>query len=104
MPAPAAALTVSMGQPTNDPALDIRLAPDRRLFEIVAREPDGITETLVGGPFTYRRTVVAWLQALLREVGRAWLVGLALVATAAVAFRLPSTLSSPVHGLGASWC
>ena len=90
---PAAALTVSMGQPTNGPALDIRLAPDRRLFEIVAREPDGITETLVGGPFTYRRTVVAWLQALLREVGRAWLVGLALVAAARlVAFRLPSTV------------
>jgi hypothetical protein len=98
---PSAFVAVSIGMRATGPSLDVRVGPDRRLFEIVACQPDGRIEPLVGGPFTYRRTVVGWLQALVREVGRAWLVALALVAASRlIAFRLPATLPSPVQGVG----
>lgn len=98
---PSATVLVALGEPGAGPALDVLVAPDRRQFEIVAREPDGAAERLVGGPFTYRRTSIGWIQALLREIGRAWLVGLALVASVRlVAFRMPTTVPVPFPGAG----
>jgi hypothetical protein len=79
---PSATVLVLLGKPIGGPAIDIVVAPDRRRFEIISREADGTSETLVGGPFTYRRSVFGWSQALVREVGRSWLVALALVAIA----------------------
>ena len=62
--------------------MEVVAAPDRRLFEVMTRPADGEAETLVGGPFVYRRTTIGWLQALFRELGRVWLVALGLVAAA----------------------
>ena len=100
---PALALTVllTLGQPSGGPALDIVVAPDRRLFEIVAREPGFDRDAGRRSVHATAAPVIGWIQALLREIGRAWLVGLALVAGArAVAFRLPSTVPIPLAGAG----
>ena len=81
---PSGAITLTLAGEEPGTSVLVTVAPDRRVFEIVAKPIEGDPETLVGGPFVYRRTVVGWTQALLREIGRAWLVALGLVALSRV--------------------
>ena len=71
---PSGLVRVTLGDEEPGTTLDIVAAPDRRLFEVMVRPTEGGAETLVGGPFVYRRTAIGWVQALLRELGRVWLV------------------------------
>jgi hypothetical protein len=96
---PSGLLKVTLAGEEPVTALEVSAAPDRRLFEVIARPVEGAPDTLVGGPFVYRRSAVGWLQALLRELGRVWLVALGLVA-AARALAIPSQVSLPaVRGI-----
>lgn len=79
---PAGTVRIALEGVADTPAVEVIASPDRRLLEIAVRAGDGPPETLVGGPFVYRRGEIGWTQALLREVGRAWLVALALLAAA----------------------
>jgi len=89
---PSGAVRVTPGAEQPGAILEILAAPDRRHFEVIVRQPGAPAETLVGGPFVFRRSVIGWAQAILRELGRTWLVALALVAAArflAVPIALP---------------
>lgn len=79
---PSGAVRLTLAADDGGPALDVLVAPDRRHLEVLVRAADGSVETLVGGPFVFRRSVVGWVQAILREVGRSWLVALMLVGAA----------------------
>ena len=91
---PSGAVKVMLAGEEPGTSIEVVVAPDRRLFEIVARPVDGEPDTLVGGPFVYRRSAVGWTQAILRELGRAWLVALGLVAASRL-LAVPSALALP---------
>jgi hypothetical protein len=96
---PSGPVRVTLGGEEPGTVLDVVAAPDRRHFEVSVRQQDGTTETLVGGPYVYRRSVAGWVQAIWRELGRAWLVALALVAAARF-LSIPLALTMPpVRGL-----
>lgn len=96
---PSGQLRVTLADAGGGTALEVIAAPDRRLFEVATRLAGGSPETLVGGPFVYRRSSVGWLQALARELGRVWLVALGLVAAARL-LAIPSAASvRPLSGV-----
>ncbi|MGE3909793.1 MAG: hypothetical protein AB7K36_10590, partial [Chloroflexota bacterium] len=99
---PSGSLTMTFSGDEPGTALHVEVAPDRRLFAIVAQPQGGAADTLVGGPFVYRRSVVGWLQSILRELGRVWLVALALVAAARL-LAIPVRASLPPVPASANW-
>jgi hypothetical protein len=94
MARPSAQVVVTLSGDPGQAALDIVAAPDRRTFAVMVRPPDGPAETLVGGPFVYRGTVLGWLLAIVRELGRVWLVAIGLVAGARL-LAIPFAVSLP---------
>lgn len=94
MARPSAQVVVTLTGDPGQTALDIVAAPDRRTFAVMVRSPGGPTEPLVGGPFVYRGTVLGWLLAIVRELGRVWLVAIGLVAGARL-LALPFAMSLP---------
>lgn len=89
---PSAQVVVTLTGDPGQPAVKVVAAPDRRLFVMQVQPDGGTAETLVGGPFVYRGSVVGWLRAIFRDLGRAWLVALALVGAARL-LAIPVSLS-----------
>lgn len=104
---PSGEVRLTFGGSAPGASVEVVAAADRRHFEVLVRPADGEAETLVGGPFVYRRSIADWSQAILRELGRVWLVALGLVAASrllAVPFRLtlpqlPAVLGILLFGL-----
>ncbi|MCC6175471.1 MAG: hypothetical protein IT305_09240 [Chloroflexi bacterium] len=90
---PGGELWLALTPDASDSGLVVAIAPDRRSFEIRERADDGAETRLVGGPLAYQGSALGWLQAVLRDLGRCWLVALGLLGLAsALTVAIPATM------------
>ncbi|MCC7104030.1 MAG: glycosyltransferase family 39 protein, partial [Chloroflexi bacterium] len=76
-------------------SLLVRLSPDYRAMSISQPSADGTLRELAGGYLSLRKPPIAELQTILRDLLRAWLVGLAIVSLGVVMARAMRGVPGP---------